>query len=53
MAVFAPWIAPYSPVGQDLGHRLMPPSADHLMGTDELGRDIYSRVVYGARITLC
>ncbi|ASP32229.1 ABC transporter permease [Labrenzia sp. VG12] len=52
MAVFAPWIAPYSPVGQDLANRLMPPSSTHLMGTDELGRDIFSRVVYGARITL-
>lgn len=52
MAVFAPWIAPYSPVGQDLANRLMPPSSAHLMGTDELGRDIFSRVVYGARITL-
>lgn len=52
MAVFAPWIAPYSPVGQDLANRLMPPSPAHLMGTDELGRDIFSRVVYGARITL-
>ncbi len=52
MAVFAPLIAPYSPVGQDLANRLMPPSAEHWMGTDELGRDIYSRVVYGARITL-
>ncbi|MHA7773386.1 ABC transporter permease [Roseibium sp. M-1] len=52
MAVFAPLIAPYSPIGQDLANRLMPPSADHWMGTDELGRDIFSRVVYGARITL-
>jgi peptide/nickel transport system permease protein len=52
MAVFAPLIAPYSPVGQELTNRLMPPSADHWMGTDELGRDIFSRVVYGARITL-
>ena len=51
-AVFAPWIAPYSPVGQDLGNRLLPPSAAHWMGTDELGRDIFSRVVHGARITL-
>lgn len=51
-AGFAPWIAPYSPVGQDLGNRLMPPGADHWMGTDELGRDIFSRVVHGARITL-
>jgi len=51
-AAFAPLIAPESPVGQDLSNRLLPPSADHLMGTDELGRDIFSRVVYGARITL-
>ena len=51
-AVFAPWIAPYPPIGQDLDNRLMPPSAAHWMGTDELGRDIFSRVVYGAQITL-
>lgn len=51
-AIFAPWIAPESPIGQDLANRLLPPSADHWMGTDELGRDILSRVVYGARITL-
>ena len=51
-AAFAPWIAPYSPVGQDLGQRLLPPSAEHWMGTDELGRDIFSRVVHGARLTL-
>lgn len=51
-AAFAPWIAPYGPLGQDLGARLLPPSAAHWMGTDELGRDIFSRVVYGARITL-
>lgn len=51
-AIFAPWIAPESPLGQDLARRLQPPSADHWMGTDELGRDIFSRVVYGSRITL-
>lgn len=51
-AAFAPWIAPESPLGQNLEARLLPPSADHWMGTDELGRDIFSRVVYGARITL-
>ncbi|MEE4119010.1 MAG: ABC transporter permease [Paracoccaceae bacterium] len=51
-AAFAPLIAPYSPVGQDLGQRLLPPSAAHWMGTDELGRDIFSRVVHGARLTL-
>ncbi|WP_269930196.1 ABC transporter permease [Aminobacter sp. HY435] len=52
VALFAPWIATHSAVGQDLANRLMPPSAEHWMGTDELGRDIWSRVVYGARITL-
>lgn len=51
-AAFAPLIAPESPVGQNLSARLMPPGSDHWMGTDELGRDIFSRVVYGARITL-
>ncbi|SDE78136.1 peptide/nickel transport system permease protein [Limimaricola pyoseonensis] len=51
-AAFAPWIAPYSAVGQDLSARLLPPSAQHWMGTDELGRDILSRVIHGARITL-
>lgn len=52
VAAFAPGIAPYSPIGQDLGNRLQPPSALHWMGTDELGRDIYSRVIHGSRITL-
>ncbi|QQA41608.1 ABC transporter permease [Pelagovum pacificum] len=51
-AAFAPLIAPESPVGQNLSDRLLPPSGEHWMGTDELGRDIFSRVVYGARITL-
>jgi peptide/nickel transport system permease protein len=51
-AAAAPLIAPASPFGQDLANRLMPPSAAHWMGTDELGRDIFSRVIYGARITL-
>ncbi len=51
-AILAPLIAPYSPIGQSLGNRLQPPSWAHWMGTDELGRDIYSRVIYGSRITL-
>ncbi|MGY4749516.1 ABC transporter permease [Pannonibacter sp. Q-1] len=51
-AAFAPWIAPYSPIEGQLTERLLPPSAAHWMGTDELGRDIFSRVVHGARITL-
>jgi peptide/nickel transport system permease protein len=51
-AAFAPLIAPESPLGQNLSNRLLPPSAEHWMGTDELGRDIFSRVVFGARVTL-
>ena len=52
VAALAPWIAPYSPVLQDLDNRLLPPSAAHWMGTDDLGRDILSRILWGARITL-
>lgn len=52
VAAFAPWLAPYSAVQGDLANRLQPPSFAHWMGTDELGRDILSRVIYGARITL-
>ena len=51
-ALFSPWIAPYDPAYIDLPSRLMPPSAAHWFGTDELGRDILSRVVYGARISM-
>ncbi len=51
-AVFAPWFAPFSPICQNLSQRLLAPSGDHWMGTDELGRDIYSRVIYGSQITL-
>lgn len=52
MAIFAPWIAPQSPSAIDLPSRLQPPRAAHWFGTDELGRDILSRVIYGARISL-
>lgn len=51
-ALLAPLVAPYSPVEQRLSERLSPPSARHLFGTDELGRDVFSRVLYGARISL-
>ena len=51
-AVFAPWIALRDPAALDLPGRLMGPGAGHPFGTDELGRDIFSRVVYGARISL-
>jgi peptide/nickel transport system permease protein len=51
-AVLAPVLAPYDPLVQDLGSRLRPPSAEHWLGTDSLGRDIASRILYGARISL-
>src|ERR1700722_20920833 len=51
-AVFAPWLAPQDPAQLDLTGRLMGPSWAHWFGTDELGRDILSRTLYGARISL-
>jgi len=52
IALLAPWISPEDPAAQNLAARLQPPSSAHWMGTDELGRDILSRVFYGARISL-
>jgi len=51
-AVFAPWIAPQDPARIDLPDRLEPPSLHHFCGTDELGRDILSRLIWGARISM-
>jgi len=51
VAVLAPWIAPHDPLAQDLP-RLAPPSADAIMGTDGTGRDVFSRLVYGAQTTI-
>jgi peptide/nickel transport system permease protein len=51
-AIFAPLIAPYEPNAQDLRSAFQPPSLDHLMGTDNLGRDVFSRVVHAARVDL-
>jgi peptide/nickel transport system permease protein len=51
-ATFAPVLAPYEPVEQEFANQLRPPSATHLFGTDEFGRDIFSRVLFGARIAL-
>ena len=51
-AVLAPWIAPYSYSFQDLNLGASPPSSDHFLGTDILGRDLLSRILYGARISL-
>lgn len=50
VAVFAPLLAPYDAFSQNLYNKLQPPSWQHLFGTDQLGRDVFSRVVYGARI---
>jgi peptide/nickel transport system permease protein len=52
VAIFAPTIAPYDPIAMSLSHRLAPPSMSHLLGTDELGRDILSRIIYGTGVAL-
>jgi peptide/nickel transport system permease protein len=52
VALAAPLLAPYDPLHQDLAKRLLPPGGDHLLGTDELGRDLLSRVIYGSRVSL-
>lgn len=52
MAIIAPMVAPYDPVVQDLTLRLKAPSAAHIFGTDNFGRDIFSRVIYGGRYSL-
>jgi peptide/nickel transport system permease protein len=52
IALLAPLIAPYSPTAQKVTNRLKPPSAQHWFGTDELGRDVFSRVLHGARVSL-
>lgn len=51
-AIFAPWIAPYDPYEPSIKEILAPPSAEHLLGADSLGRDTLSRVIYGSRISL-
>lgn len=52
VAVFAPWLAPHDPLEQNLVVRLEPPSAEFWLGTDSYGRDVLSRLIYGARISL-
>lgn len=51
-AILAPVLTPYSPTVGDTAHRLAAPSADHLLGTDEMGRDVLTRLLYGSRISL-
>lgn len=52
VGLLAPWLAPYDPATQNIEERLHSPNSEHLMGTDQLGRDVFSRILYGARISL-
>jgi len=52
VAFLAPWLAPYDPLKQNIIYRLEPPSAQFWLGTDSYGRDVLSRVIYGARVSL-
>ncbi len=51
-AALAPWLAPYDPLEQNIAARLEPPSAEYWLGTDSYGRDVLSRLIYGARVSL-
>ena len=51
-ALFAEWLAPFDPTRMGAGKRFLPPGGDHLLGTDEFGRDMFSRILYGARLSL-
>jgi peptide/nickel transport system permease protein len=51
-AIGAPWIAPYAPQRMDIAHRLAPPSVRHWLGSDDFGRDVLTRCMYGARVSL-
>jgi len=52
VAIFAPLLTPYTPLEQDWKHPNIGPSSEHILGTDELGRDLWSRLIYGARVVL-
>lgn len=52
ISLLAPFIAPYDPTAIDVRHTLSPPSKTHLLGTDELGRDLLSRIIWGSRVSL-
>lgn len=51
-ALFAPLLAPHDPIAPDFAQQAVAPNAQHLMGTDKLGRDVFARIVYGARISI-
>ncbi len=51
-AIFSPWLAPYDPFAMSMKEHLDQPSSAHLLGTDQLGRDLLSRIIYGARVSL-
>ena len=51
LAIFAPILSPYSPIEQHPGLELKPPSSQFWLGSDDLGRDLFSRILYGARIS--
>src|ERR1700750_2362068 len=52
VGIFGPWIVPYDPIASDVANALMPPSAAHWAGTDQLGRDVFSRIVVAAQLDL-
>jgi peptide/nickel transport system permease protein len=52
VAIMAPWLAPYDPIEQNLGAALLPPGGAHLLGTDNFGRDLLSRIIWGTRLDL-
>src|SRR5258708_11031121 len=52
VAIFGPWIVPYDPIVSNVSQALMPPSAAHIAGTDQLGRDVFSRLIVAARLDL-
>src|SRR5438045_5980259 len=52
LALFAPWVTPYEPMTMKIADRMQSPRLAHWFGTDELGRDVFSRVVFGARYSL-
>jgi peptide/nickel transport system permease protein len=52
MALFAPWLTTFDPTSNDFGAMLSPPDGDHFLGTDQFGRDLLSRIIFGARTAL-